>query len=852
MSTSSSRARIIFAFAATILCGLIAYAGVLGRAIEVWLRSPDEQHGFLVIPVSLVLLYLRRESFPSGSARLDLRGLLLLALAAGVRMYGERYIRPWMEIWSLPLWIGGAVWLFGGLKIFRWAAPVIAFLFLMAPLPGQVQTAAGYPLQLLAASASGWGLQILGQPAFVAGTTILLGDQTLDVEWACAGLRMFHGMLAVAFAWSLFCRYSWRRFVFTMAVAPLIAIFVNVIRIVATGLLVQRVGSETAQTLSHDWAGILMIPTGAILFFLLDGLIDRFVRWNRERPERALTAATVGLAVVAALGFGAYVLHQHQQHRSLDVVLKQARSLGLSELEEDQMRAVDFYQRYLSARETDAEVISELAQLQASLGIDRAERAARLHLLAWRQDETREADAIESLSLLKNLAKWQLLWIRSEEVVPKLDGEARVTAIRLRTDAITQMMRDPAINFQAESMVRACREAIESDPQYFDHMLCLALLIRSHPELARESDWIATNSTSLVDDRTEEGVELIESLNDADTAAIRVMSRCVADHPEAAQPWLYLASLLDAAEQKGLTQAQVERLDDEITRSLEKALELVTKEIENQQAVSEAASVSQAALTASLAYRMAGDRALARDDVEAAKEFLSRAKAVNPKDHRVYLSLYRTLDPGEADDVIELFEEATAACGSNELTLALPLVEAYLAVGRQDEAEAILAAFERGLPQMNRVDRGRVELLLAVTRASGLAKQQRQREAAETLSRRASQTHGNFPAIEFRSALFAGAIPTRRALSRSWPRCSCRDGLSRRWAVGSGVSGLAHRRGAVPGGKWQPDRRPGALRAGGRGRRPTATAGLPRHRKGTTGAAEIGHSTRSRSSTSYD
>ena len=736
MTTSSSKAGIFFAFAAAILCGSIAYAGVLNRTIEVWTGSPDEQHGFLVIPIALLLLYLRRPSFPSGTARLDLRGLVLLALAAGMRIYSERYIRPWMEMWSFPLWIGGAVWLFGGWKVFRWAAPVIAFLLFMAPLPGQVQTAAGYPLQLLAASVSGWVLQMLGQPAFVAGTTILLGDQTLDVERACAGLRMFHGMLAVAFAWSLFCRYNWPRFVFTMAVAPLIAIIVNVIRIVATGLLVQRLGSETAQSLSHDWAGMVMIPSGAVLFFLLDGLIDRLIRWNEERPERAMTAATVGLSLVATLGFGAYLLHQRQQQRSLDVVLEQARSLSQSELEEGQIRAIDFYQRYLSARETDAEVLSELARLQSSLGIDRTERAARLHLLAWRQDETRDADAIESLSLLKDLSKWQQLWNRAREVVPQLDGESRITAIRLQTDAITQMMRDPTFGLQAEAMVRACRNAIESDPDYFEHMLCLALLVRSHPELARKSDWISINPASPSDNRITESDELIESLAIADAAAIRVMNRCVAEHPEKARPWLYLASLLEAANQQGLTQAQVEELIGAIDRSLDVALELVAKKRSKSGKEPEVVTdpTSEATLTASVAYRMAGDRALARDDVEAARNFLLQAKAVNPKDHRVYLSLYRILDPNDTEGVIALFEEATAACGPNELTLVLPLAEAYLSIGRQDEAEAILEPFERLLPQMNRVDRGRVELLLAVTRASGFAKRQRQREAAELLA----------------------------------------------------------------------------------------------------------------------
>ena len=48
----------------------------------------------------------------------------------------------------------------------------------------------------------------------------------------------------------------------------------------------------------------------------------------------------------------------------------------------------------------------------------------------------------------------------------------------------------------------------------------------------------------------------------------------------------------------------------------------------------------------------------------------------------------------------------------NELTLILPLAEAYLSVDREDEAEAILEPFERTLAQMKRLDRGRVELLL--------------------------------------------------------------------------------------------------------------------------------------------
>ncbi len=332
------------------MVGLIAYGGTIVRAAQVWSSNADEQHGYLVIPITLLLFYLRRSEFPVGTARLDPRGLLLLAVAAGMKIYGELYLRPWMDMWSLPIWIGGVVWLLGGFKILRWAAPVIAFLFFMSPLPGQLQTAAGYPLQLMAATGAGWMLQAIGQPGFVAGTTILLGDHVLDVERACAGLRMFQGMSAVAFAWSLFCRYSWPRFLCTMALAPVIAIVVNILRIVVTGLLFQWAGTESAETFAHDWAGVMMIPLGALIFFLVQGVTDHLVAWHRDQPEHRLITGMVALIACLVVAAGGYAMHARQQQRAIGLVLRQARELGRSDQEDDRVRAIAYYQRYLSLR----------------------------------------------------------------------------------------------------------------------------------------------------------------------------------------------------------------------------------------------------------------------------------------------------------------------------------------------------------------------------------------------------------------------------------------------------------------------------------------------------------------------
>jgi hypothetical protein len=81
-----------WAAAAVGVCGLLAYLGALVAGVHVWSSSPDEQHGFLVIPITLALLYLRRGTFPRDAVGVDLRGLSLLAVAAAMRVPGVAWV----------------------------------------------------------------------------------------------------------------------------------------------------------------------------------------------------------------------------------------------------------------------------------------------------------------------------------------------------------------------------------------------------------------------------------------------------------------------------------------------------------------------------------------------------------------------------------------------------------------------------------------------------------------------------------------------------------------------------------------------------------------------------------------
>lgn len=245
--------------------------------IRSWSDEQDYSHGFLVVPFAVLLLWLRRESFPKESRIPGWGGLVLIALSFGVRHVGERFYLTPLAGWALVLWLAGACWLAGGLGVFRWASPGLFFLLFMIPLPFRLEQALSWHLQSVTTAIGCAMLQCLGQPAIAEAHRIFLGDHVLEVEQACSGLRMMIGIAAVAFAFAAIHRSPWwKKAVLALAVGP-VAMLSNAVRVVATGLLMQTVSGEAAARFSHDAAGWAMIIVAVLLFGSLVVWLDRII-----------------------------------------------------------------------------------------------------------------------------------------------------------------------------------------------------------------------------------------------------------------------------------------------------------------------------------------------------------------------------------------------------------------------------------------------------------------------------------------------------------------------------------------------------------------------------------------------
>jgi exosortase len=251
------------------------YRNTISDLFVAWQSEDDYSHGFLVPPFALLMLWVRRESLPRNSAIPGWGGLTLLVIAAVLRFAGARLFLAPLAGWSLMLWLGGIVWILAGWRAFVWAGPALLFLFFMIPLPFRIEQLLSWQLQSITTKMSAFILECLCFPAIPEGHTLYVGDQVLEVEQACSGLRMFIGIAAVAFAMIVLQRRPWwENLMMAACVAP-VAMLSNAMRVVITAIALGMTTTEAGAKLVHDAAGWVMIVIATVLFSVLTAFLRR-------------------------------------------------------------------------------------------------------------------------------------------------------------------------------------------------------------------------------------------------------------------------------------------------------------------------------------------------------------------------------------------------------------------------------------------------------------------------------------------------------------------------------------------------------------------------------------------------
>jgi len=252
--------------AVLVMAGL--YGAVLRDLVGVWTTQPYYSYGFLVPLFSAWASWDARDSLRGVHPTWSWLGLGLAGAGLALLATGDATGSLTMRALSLPAVLAGALLLVIGPGRFTALLFPVLFLAFMAPLPADVIPAISHPLQGLAAWFTAHALPVVGIPAVLDGFSVRIPGYVLDVNESCNGLRFLLAMIVIgaALAWSTRTG-SLRRFGI-VALAVVVALVANLVRVAGTGFIAYHYGAAAASGAAHVVWGKVVYLTMLVPFAL--------------------------------------------------------------------------------------------------------------------------------------------------------------------------------------------------------------------------------------------------------------------------------------------------------------------------------------------------------------------------------------------------------------------------------------------------------------------------------------------------------------------------------------------------------------------------------------------------------
>jgi len=291
-----------YAIAALIACtlalGLIFQQEFVG-AYRVWLDSATYNHCFLIIPISLYMIWQRRGVLASLSPLPDFRALLLIPLLS-LGWFGASALGILEAQQLIAMTIFQAM-LFGilGWPVYRRLMAPLLYLYFLVPF-GEFLTPT---LQDFTARFAVLGLQLLGIPVYSDGILIDVPAGSFAVAEACAGLRFLIAAVAFGVFYATEIYESRVRRMIFIALSIVVPIIANGFRALGLIAAAEAFGSATAVEADHITYGWIFFSLVLVaLIFIGRTFSDRNQPARKTPPNREKASAYVPALAFAAVG----------------------------------------------------------------------------------------------------------------------------------------------------------------------------------------------------------------------------------------------------------------------------------------------------------------------------------------------------------------------------------------------------------------------------------------------------------------------------------------------------------------------------------------------------------------------
>lgn len=269
-----------------------AFYPTFAAIVAIWERSETFAHGFLIVPIVLFLLYLKRYEIlrlhphPSWWAVLPLLAFSLLWVAG--ELVDVTSVRQFAAVLMIP----ALFWLVLGNTItWRLQFP-LAYLLFAVPF-GEFMVP---PLMAFTADFTVTAVQLTGVPVYREGLFFELPSGRWSVIEACSGVRYLIASVALGTLYAyLMYRSAWRRVVF-VGVAIVVPIIANGLRAYTIVMIGHLSGMELATGVDHLIYGWVFFGIVIFLMFAIGAL------WREDHLDGEPGPAVTNTGVTAAVG----------------------------------------------------------------------------------------------------------------------------------------------------------------------------------------------------------------------------------------------------------------------------------------------------------------------------------------------------------------------------------------------------------------------------------------------------------------------------------------------------------------------------------------------------------------------
>jgi len=253
---------------------VLMYLPVLSNLARDWYTDDNYSHGFLILPISLWLVWRKREALKLIPLESSKWGLAVIVGALLMYLLGTAGMEYFTVRVSFLLLLFGITLYLAGTRLVREIWFAFFFLLFMIPVPYVIYYSATFPLQLIGSKVAAVVLGVIGIPHLRQGNVIHLPDNySLEVAEACSGLRSLVTLLALGALLAYLTQNKlWKALLLFAATVP-IAIAANIFRICVTAIGAYGISREVAEGTIHELSGTIVFMFSLICLLILSSLL---------------------------------------------------------------------------------------------------------------------------------------------------------------------------------------------------------------------------------------------------------------------------------------------------------------------------------------------------------------------------------------------------------------------------------------------------------------------------------------------------------------------------------------------------------------------------------------------------